>query len=344
MFLFIITRFPFEKTTQLIINKRGASLSVRGGRYLVRTKEAEAYVPVFQVRSIHLHPATKLSYEVVATAIEHHTDILFVDRRGFPIGRVWSHQFGSISTIRKNQLRFAQHADAAAWVRSVLLRKADGQAAVLQLLALLTDRELDDALRKVGNMRSKIERYEVQDLSECYASFRGYEGSMSRAYFGGIAYALPKAYRFAKRSQHPALDAFNGLLNYAYGMLYGQCESALIKAGLDPFIGVMHRDEYNRPVLVYDFIELFRHWADYVVCHLCMQEVVVDEFFDTSQGSFWLADPGKRILIQSMNDYLAELVVVEGLSRSRQTHLELVAQRLAATLKKYVPGANPLHP
>jgi CRISPR-associated protein Cas1 len=324
--------------TQLIINKRGASLLVRGGRYLVRTHEAEAYVPVYQVRSIHLHPATKLSYEVIVTAIEHNTDILFVDRKGFPVGRVWSHHFGSISTIRKNQLRFAQHPDAAGWVREVLLRKAEGQTAVLHLLSLLTDSPLDDTLRKMGMYRQKIEEYTVADLSDCYASFRGYEGSMSRAYFGGINAVLPEEYRFGKRSQHPAQDAFNCLLNYAYGMLYGQCESALIKAGLDPFIGILHRDEYNRPVLVYDFIELFRHWADYVVCHLCLQQVVVEEFFQIATGQYWLDDPGKRILIQSMNDYLSEVVEVEGLVRSRQNHLELEAQRLAARLKKYAPS------
>jgi CRISPR-associated protein Cas1 len=89
---------------------------------------------------------------------------------------------------------------------------------------------------------------------------------------------------------------------------------------------------------VYDFIELFRHWADYVVCHLCLQKVVVEEFFDITTGQYWLEDIGKRILIQSMNDYLSEVVGVEGLSRSRQYHLELEAQRLAATLKKYTPS------
>jgi CRISPR-associated protein Cas1 len=324
--------------TQLIINKRGASLLVRGGRYLVRTHDAEAYVPVYQVRSIHLHPATKLSHEVIVTAIEHNTDILFVDKKGFPVGRVWSHHFGSISTIRKNQLRFAQHQDAAEWVRGVLLRKAEGQVAVLHLVSLLTEHPLDDTLQKLEMYRQKIKQYEVTELSDCYASFRGYEGSMSRAYFGGINAILPQEYQFQKRTQHPALDAFNCLLNYAYGMLYGQCESALIKAGLDPFIGILHRDEYNRPVLVYDFIELFRHWADYVVCHLCLQKVVVEEFFDITTGQYWLEDIGKRILIQSMNDYLSEVVGVEGLSRSRQYHLELEAQRLAATLKKYTPS------
>lgn len=324
--------------TQLIINKRGASLQVRGGRYLVRTHEAEAYVPVYQVRSIHLHPATKLSYEVVMTAIDHNTDILFVDRKGFPVGRVWSHHFGSISTIRKNQLRFAQHPDAAQWVREVLLTKADGQAAVLQLLSLLTNQPLDDTLKRVSSYRLKLEQYEVTELSDCYASFRGYEGSMSRAYFGGINSTLPEEYRFGKRTQHPAKDAFNCLLNYSYGMLYGHCESALIKAGLDPFIGILHRDEYNRPVLVYDFIELFRHWADYVVCHLCLQNVVVDEFFEITSGQYWLGDAGKRILIQSINDYLGEVVEIDGLSRSRQHHLELDAQRLASMMKKYSPS------
>lgn len=133
-----------------------------------------------------------------------------------------------------------------------------------------------------------------------------------------------------------APDAFNCLLNYTYGMLYGHCESALIKAGIDPFVGVMHRDEYNRPVLVYDFIELFRAWADYVVCHLLVQEVVFDEFFDrepTADG-YWLNTTGKRILIQSFNDYLAEIVTVAGLSRSRLNHLTLEAQKLASMLKK----------
>lgn len=329
--------------TQLIINKRGASLLVRGGRYLVRTHEAEAYVPVYQVKSIHLHPATKLSYEVVATAIEHNTDILFVDRKGFPLGRVWSHHFGSISTIRKNQLRFAQHPDAALWVRQVLIRKAEGQSAVLLLLSMLTDQPLTQALDKAEYYRKKIADYEIQEVSECFASFRGYEGSLSRWYFGAISSVLPAEYQFRKRSQHPALDSFNCLLNYAYGMLYGHCESALLRAGLDPFIGILHRDEYNRPVLVYDFIELFRHWADYVVCHLCMQQVVVEDFFQLDKGQYWLADTGKRILIQSMNDYLAEVVSVEGLMRSRQTHLDLEAQRLAATMKKYVPSDEKKH-
>jgi CRISPR-associated protein Cas1 len=121
-------------------------------------------------------------------------------------------------------------------------------------------------------------------------------------------------------------------------MLYGLVESALIRAGLDPAVGVMHRDEYNRPVFTYDFIEPYRGWADYVVCHLCAQEVIFDEFFDRPpNGSWWLNASGKRILVQSFNDYLGEVVSLDGLSRSRLTHLDLDAQRVAARLKNIDP-------
>jgi CRISPR-associated protein Cas1 len=337
---------PHHTMTQLILNQRGSSLSVHNGRYRIRSKEREFYIPVHEVKSICLHAATRLSHEVVMTAIEHNTDVLFVDRKGFPVGRLWSHHFGSIATIRKHQLQFAQSRTGIEWIRSVLIRKLGNQRTVVDLLAALgnvgrvdeSTPDYEETLHTLARYQEKIRQVSTDDASECFATFRGLEGSASRAYFAQINRFLPEQYRFAKRAHRGATDAFNCLLNYAYGMLYGQCESALIQVGIDPFVGVMHRDEYNRPVLVYDFIELFRAWADYVVCHLLMQEVVFDEFFDRSgdpgePGNYWLNTTGKRILIQSMNDYLAEIVAIGGLSRSRGQHLILEAQKLATTLK-----------
>lgn len=334
-------------TTQLILNQRGASLSVKDGRYRIRTKERDMYVPVHTVKSICLHPATRVSHEAALTAIEHNTDLLFVDRKGFPVGRLWSHHFGSIATIRKHQLAFAQSALGAEWVRGLLLRKLANQQAILDALTVLSradEPSSETAYGALSRYADRLKNVPTDDLPECFASFRGIEGSAGRIYFTALSQLLPEPYRFTRRSGRGASDAFNCLLNYAYGMLYGQCESALIQVGIDPFVGVMHRDEYNRPVLVYDFIEPYRAWADYVVCHLLMQEVVFDDFFDadeTVNGAnvrtegklMYLNSTGKRILIQVMNDYLSELVVIDGLSRSRAQHLLLDAQRLASQLK-----------
>lgn len=331
-------------TTQLVLNQRGSSLSVSGGRYRVRTREREFFVAAHEVSSIVLHATTRLSHEVVMTAIEQNTDILFADRRGFPAGRVWSNRFGSIATIRKHQLAFSQRREGGDWVRGLLLRKLDNQVTVIDLLAALSGQgttagqeQSQQTITRLGQKLRDVPTDPLSDsLSDCFATFRGLEGSAGRVYFSQLNTFLPIAYRFERRSGRGATDAFNALLNYAYGMLYGQCESALISAGIDPFVGVMHRDEYNRPVLTYDFIEPFRAWADYVVCHLLMQEVVFDEFFDAETGQLYLNTSGKRVLIQAMNDYLAEVVTLgdPNLARSRGQHIVLEAQQLASMLKK----------
>jgi CRISPR-associated protein Cas1 len=53
-----------------------------------------------------------------------------------------------------------------------------------------------------------------------------------------------------------------------------------------------------------------------------------------TDGSYWLEGLGKRILIQSLNDYLSEVISVKTLERSRLTHIDLYCQNLAQQFKK----------
>jgi CRISPR-associated protein Cas1 len=163
---------------------------------------------------------------------------------------------------------------------------------------------------------------------------RGWEGAASRRYFETLNLLLPPSFRFDGRSQNPPRDKFNSMLGYGYGILYGKIEGALIKAGIDPYVGVFHRDEYNRPALVFDVIEKFRIWADYVMIRLAQQEALDEECFTTKDNSVLLEGLGKRIVVQSMYDYLAEIIEIAGLPRSRSTHIDLYAQNLAKEFLK----------
>lgn len=132
------------------------------------------------------------------------------------------------------------------------------------------------------------------------------------------------------------MDITNAMLNYGYGILYSKIEGALIKAGIDPYIGVLHRDDYNRPVLVFDVIELYRVWVDYVVFSIMCQDVITDEYYSVrSDGSYWLESLGRRVIIQSLTDYMDDIVTVKGISRSRETQIALYAQSLAQTFKRH---------
>src|SRR5699024_8119722 len=131
-----------------------------------------------------------------------------------------------------------------------------------------------------------------------------------------------------KRDRMPAKDPFNALLNYAYGMLYSKVEGALIKAGIDPYMGVFHRDDYNRPALVFDVIENYRTWMDYVVFQLAKEEAIPLEAFEKQEntGAILLLPLAKRILIQSVNDFLGEIVTI-GKPLSRLSHIEADAHK-----------------
>lgn len=51
------------------------------------------------------------------------------------------------------------------------------------------------------------------------------------------------------------------MLNYAYGVLMYQVWGAVINAGLEPYLGLLHVDAPGKPALVLDLMEEFRPWV-----------------------------------------------------------------------------------
>lgn len=63
---------------------------------------------------------------------------------------------------------------------------------------------------------------------------------------------------FEGRERRGAVDLVNSLLNYGYGILYSQVYQSIIFAGLNPNISFLHKEQFGKPTLVFDFIEEFR--------------------------------------------------------------------------------------
>lgn len=324
---------------QLILNTFGSSLNRDGQTFVVTHKDGKQSIPVDAVESIQLGRGTQITSDAVMLAVEHEIEIIFADKGGMPVGRVWSPRYGSISTIRKGQLEFTFSHDALEWIKHIIQRKMENQQAML--LMLQTD-DLNIAARRtkaiarIEDYRTKIASLKGEIVQDVAPNLRGWEGAASRIYFEALNDFIPERYQFAARSQHPALDVVNAMLNYGYGILYGKIEGALIKAGVDPYIGVLHRDDYNRPVLVYDVIEIYRVWVDYVVYGIIVQNIISDDCYSVrGDGSYWLENLGRRILIQSLNDYLEEVITVNKMQRSRISQIQLFCQDLAQEFKRH---------
>jgi len=322
---------------EIILNSYGVSLQKEKNLFCVLSHEGKQLIPPRDIKSISVSKGARISSDAVLLAIENEIDVFFINKMGMPQGRVWSNQYGSVSTIRKNQLEFMYSKRSVEWVKELVAYKLDNQSALLLMMKGEDTRKnniIATAINAIADHKKKILLLEGEIVADIAPSLRGWEGAASRRYFQAVSTLLPEKYTFERRSQNPAQDPFNALLNYGYGILYGKVEGALIKAGIDPYVGIFHRDDYNRPVLVYDVIERYRVWVDYVALKLCQEEVFSEDCFTIKNGAAWLDGLGKRIFVQAVHDYLAEIVRVDNKDRSRETHISLYAQKLAKYFSK----------
>lgn len=320
------------------LNTFGTVLTKDKGLFLIIHKDGKQSLNPADIKTITIGKGAQITSDAALLAIENQIDVLFVDGKGTPLGRIWSVKYGSISTIRRKQLDFSFSGEAVEWIKNIVATKIENQLALLVSVApdaWAGNAALEKTLVRLNDYKNKVLKSSGEIVNDIAPSLRGWEGAASKAYFEIISVMLPEKYYFESRSQHPATDIFNAMLNYGYGILYGKIEGALIKAGIDPYVGVLHRDDYNRPVLAFDIIELYRVWVDYVVVRLAQQEAVNEDCVSRrDDGSVWLEALGRRIVIQSMADYLGEIVSIKGLDRSRQTHIELYCQNLAQMFLK----------
>lgn len=324
---------------ELVLNTYGVSLNRDNEGFIVSHKDGKQRLPVDGITNIQISKGAQITSDAVMLAIENEIEIVFVDKSGNPVGRVWSPKYGSISTIRKGQLNFTYTKDAVEWIKDIIIKKIENQQALL-LMMHTNDFQIGEIRKKsitrLENYCIKVKGLQGELVSEIASTLRGWEGVSSKIYFDTLNMFIPEEYRFTMRSQHPATDVVNALLNYGYGLLYGKIEGVMIKSGIDPYIGVLHRDDYNRPVLVYDVIEIYRVWVDYVVYNLVVQQIITDDYYSVREdGSYWLESLGRRILIQSLNDYMDEIIQIKGISRSRIVHMQLYIQSLAQKFTIY---------
>jgi CRISPR-associated protein Cas1 len=187
---------------------------------------------------------------------------------------------------------------------------------------------LDGYILEIENSREQMKRLRGT-IESRRQDMLGLEGMAARAYFEAISSIMPEKYRFAGRSRNPAKDEFNALLNYGYGVLYSLVEKGCIIAGLDPYLGFLHSDSYNKKSLVFDIIEMFRIYVDETVVFLFSRRMVQDGFFEPLEQGMGLSKEGKAALIEALNKTLEETVLYRGRNVKRRNTIQMECHRIA---------------
>jgi len=321
---------------QLVLNTYGSYLQRKGDCFKIKKEEQTFEISVKKVSSILITTAAYITTDAIKLAMDHNIDIIFLDDYGEPYGRVWHSKLGSTTLIRRRQLEIAEIEQGLKLALSWVTKKFDNQIELLKRLRKTRTQksaEITAYIEKLNNCQKSLENL-TGNIGEMRGTVMGIEGSAGRIYFKCLSFLMPDTYKFSGRSRNPAKDEFNTLLNYAYGILYSRVEKACIIAGLDPYVGIIHTDNYNKKSLVFDLIENFRIWADETVINLFAGRKVKQEHFDKLKNGFTLNKDGKALLVEAFIAFLDESIRYKGRNIKRGDIIQFECHKIANSLIK----------
>jgi len=323
---------------QLVLNTFGSYLRKKDSNFLVSTKERKAEISPKKVTSILISTAATISTDAIQLAIQNNIEIVMIDSFGHPYARIWHCKPGSTNKIRRLQLFLDRHKLGLQMAKEWLLDKITKRISFLKQLKKRR-KEMDEiflnAVEKMEESLRKIEEIQGRAL-EKRGEIMGYEGISGRPYFAVLSSIMPSDFKFNGRSKHPAKDPFNAMLNYAYGVLYSKVESACVIAGLDPYIGILHTDNYNKLSLVFDMIEKYRPWAEETVTVLFTGRKMKPEFFRRLKSGIVLEKNAKELLISSLNEMFEKTERYRKKNMKRLNIIQAECHRIANKILKEV--------
>ncbi|MGL5778694.1 CRISPR-associated endonuclease Cas1 [Cetobacterium sp.] len=285
---------------EVFISQDGCALYKSGELLVITNKKEKLEYSYRDISSILISGNVRVTTGFLREAIENNIDIVILDKYGYPKGRFWNTGVSTISKIRKGQLLCSKSTlgleISKKWIEDKVLNMN------FHLSELTNQENLLDIIKFQDNLKDNT------DLN----SIRGFEGNISKIYFSILSQTLPRQFQFLKRSFRPALDEFNALVNYFLGILYNRIEKSSLIAGIDPNLGFFHRDDYNRPSFVFDFIEKYRYIAYMSATKFFRANKVRKSYFINENNSFFLNDDGKKNLIPLYYNELNKSITFKG--------------------------------
>jgi CRISP-associated protein Cas1 len=342
---------------EIVLDSFGARLRQKDGMFLIELPDLQGVdhkcesFPAHQVSTIIMNQQTSLSTNAIAYALENDTDIIVLDKMSMPIGRFTPVKPNTTLNVWKAQMGLSGTTTALVFAKDWIMQKIRFKLEFFQKLKSYRKGEklakIQIAEKAISDILSRLHAHPIhaEDIEKTEASIRGYEGSANRIYWGLLSSLLPEEYQFDGRSRLPADDQFNVFLNYSYGILYRHVESALVRAGVNPYIGFFHTDTYMRKSMVFDFIEQYRVWVDNLVFKAFSAKQVTKNHSTLLQnGGHWLNKEGIRLIGALFAEKSTEkrYPYTDGNSYDFASLIQVQAKALAATLNKiYIDKQKP---
>ncbi len=326
---------------QVFIDTANTRLLVKDKLFLIINKTIKKQISPKRIDSIALMSDAQINVSAIKLAAQNEIPIFIYDSLGNLTAQFRSPSFLKHSELRKKQLIYMTGFYGRKWVLQQMVLKSELQCQTLKRLAKQFPAKQENIQKHLSAIKKQINS--VKNLSPDSETFEnslmGIEGSIAGRYFKALNTVLPEQYQFEKRSRRPGKDYFNVLLNYMYGITYGEVTRALHSAGLDTYTGVLHKADYKE-TLVFDFIECFRPIVDRLLIDTCIQELWQESHFVAIKNGFSLHKKGKKILLPAYSQYMLKKIHCLGKTTSIRNHMYIHARRLQQDIKNKIQNVS----
>jgi CRISPR-associated protein Cas1 len=232
-----------------------AVVGVCGGRLEVRRDGAVvASAPLLGVSEVVLTGYVTVTTPALHRLLRDDVPVVLLAGDGRARGRL-EPPASSHAECRRRQLAISGNEPwRLAISRRIVSAKLANQARMLSLRAGRSSdppalRHTAEALRD-----AEIHAAAAEELDE----LRGIEGAATRRYFAALRRVLEQLVPEFQRRDRAGGDVVNALLNYCSALLRETVVTAVLVAGLDPGVGILHASYRRRPALALDLMEEWR--------------------------------------------------------------------------------------
>jgi group II intron reverse transcriptase/maturase/CRISPR-associated endonuclease Cas1 len=256
-------------SSELFVNTPGMFIGKRGGRIIVRQKQAI----VAEVLVIHLKrliiagQGVTLSSDVVRLCSQENITLTFIDGLGRTYATASSPE-GAFVELVLLQIRHRETEKGHHLACMFVLGKMKNQLSLLKSYRKYKTRHQGLFGQEFAVNRHKMEslihqvqliaRSDHREKKEYRKSLMGLEGRFAHHYWKMVQLLIPDEVDFTGRITRGAKDLVNSMLNYGYGILYNHVLQAIHLNGLNSAAGFLHTDRDSKSALVYDLVEEFR--------------------------------------------------------------------------------------
>lgn len=329
---------------QLMITNYGSFIGKKSERLVIKENgKVISEHPFHDIDHVMVDSmGVSLSTDAIWECMQHGISISLMTSHGEPYAKLMPPTLNGTVLTRREQLYAFRDSRGIELVKAFISGKLANQINTIRYFAKYRKTASPDEFALLNEFTVAMEGAAQQlktvkgsSIDEVRGSIMAIEGRVGSLYWDSVKILVAPRLAFPGREHRGASDPLNCVLNYGYGILANQVETALTLAGLDPFGGFLHVDRPGKKSLVYDFMEEFRQA---VIDRPLIAMLNKGTEIKLSEGM--LEMDTRRMLSAKVKERLESTERYHAKKQRLQTIIQAQARRIATSLRgeaKYKP-------